>query len=189
MTVRRFASGLVVGKFCPLHRGHQLLLDRALSRCERLLVISYTKPEYAGCAPPRRERWLRMLYPDVPSLVIDDARLAAHCERRGVAPRVVPDNEAPAEDHRHFVAWLLHAVLAVDVDAVFTSEDYGEGFAAVLDAAQRARGGAPVVHVMVDPRRCAVPVSGSQVRADRQVAETWLDARIHRDYFRHLTGG
>jgi phosphopantetheine adenylyltransferase len=29
MNGERFAKGLVVGKFWPLHRGHQLLIDRA----------------------------------------------------------------------------------------------------------------------------------------------------------------
>jgi HTH-type transcriptional repressor of NAD biosynthesis genes len=51
----RFQRGLVVGKFCPLHLGHTHLLDAAAHACEQLIIISYTKPEFDGCAPPVRE--------------------------------------------------------------------------------------------------------------------------------------
>ena len=44
-----FRRGLVVGKFCPLHLGHELLIRRAQTECEELVVLSYTKPGFAGC--------------------------------------------------------------------------------------------------------------------------------------------
>ena len=54
------------------------------------------------------------------------------------------------------------------VDAVFTSERYGPGFAEVLT--QRfmlaGMGSAAVTHVPVDPDRIRIPMSGSQLRAD-----------------------
>ena len=82
-----YKRALVVGKFCPLHRGHQLLLDRAQGACEELLIVSYTKPEFPGMAPARREGWLRALYPQAAIVVLDDDRLAA-CARRAVLPPV-----------------------------------------------------------------------------------------------------
>lgn len=187
----RFITGLVVGKFCPLHRGHQWLLDHAQAQCERLVVISYTRPEFAGCEPERRERWLAALYPDAQRLVLDDARLREHCLRAGVACRAVPHNDADGEVHRDFVDWLLHAVLGVCVDAVFTSEDYGDGFAIALSKAQRGRGGPAVVHVPVDPGRIAVPVSGTAVRADLHAHRHLLEPLVHRDFVQRvaLLGG
>ncbi len=44
----RFRRGLVVGKFCPLHLGHELLINRARSQCDDLIVLSYTKPGFDG---------------------------------------------------------------------------------------------------------------------------------------------
>lgn len=41
--MKRFRCGLVVGKFSPLHRGHELLIRRALAACEHVVVLS--------CAP------------------------------------------------------------------------------------------------------------------------------------------
>ncbi len=179
--MRRFGTGLVVGKFCPLHRGHQYLLDRARAQSARLLVVSYTKPEFDGCGPERRERWLAALYPGALRLVLDDVRLARRCREKGLAPCTLPTNEAGDEAHRGFVAWLLHEVLVMDVDAVFTSEAYGDGFAAALSRAQQARGDPAVAHVAVDPGRHTVPVSGTRIRADIHGFRHWLDPVVYRD--------
>ena len=34
-------AGLVVGKFCPLHRGHMHLIESAIAACDAVLVIGY----------------------------------------------------------------------------------------------------------------------------------------------------
>jgi NadR type nicotinamide-nucleotide adenylyltransferase len=169
-----FHRGLVVGKFCPLHLGHELLIAQAQRQCGELLILSYAKPGFAGCETERRAFWLRQRFPGVASHVIDEATLAALCAARGVATREVPPDAAPDDVHRHFVAWLLADVLAAPVDAVFTSEDYGDGFARVL----AGRFGAPVRHVCVDRARRAVPVSGTQIRADPRAWRQYLSPPV-----------
>lgn len=180
--VKPFATGLVVGKFCPLHQGHQYLLDQAQRQCGTLIVVSYTKPEFPGCEPDKREHWLASLYPDAVRLVVDDARLAEHCRQRGLPCVTVPGNDAADDVHRRFVAWLLREVLERTVDAVFTSESYGEGFAAVLAEVQRAHGGPMVTHVMVDPGRRVVPISGTALRADIHGLRQRLHPRVYADF-------
>ena len=39
MNVERFGLGVIVGKFLPPHRGHRFLIETALSRCDRVVVI------------------------------------------------------------------------------------------------------------------------------------------------------
>lgn len=182
----RYARGLIVGKFCPLHRGHQYLIDRARSLCDELMILSYTRPEFPGCEPDRRERWLGELYPDVVRCVLDDARLAEACRLRGLPMVTLPDNEAADDVQRRFVAWVLRHLMDTVVDAVFTSEGYGEGFAAVLSAEQRAHGGPAVSHVMVDPQRVAVPVSGTMIRDDVHGARHYLAPEVYRDFVRRI---
>jgi NadR type nicotinamide-nucleotide adenylyltransferase len=180
--VTAFSKGLVVGKFCPLHRGHEYLLDRAQAACGQLIILSYTKPEFPGCEPERRERWLRELYPDAVRLVLDDARLAQACRHRGLPVVMLPDNDAPDDTQRRFVAWVLRHLLDTAVDAVFTSESYGEGFAAVLSSEQQGAGGPSVAHVMVDQQRQAVPVSGATIRADVHGSRAYLAPEVYRDF-------
>ena len=81
---RRYRRGLVVGKFCPLHRGHMHLIQRAVDACAEVLVISYTKPEFDGHVRALREAWLAWVFPKVRSLVVDVESLAALCRRLGL---------------------------------------------------------------------------------------------------------
>lgn len=182
--MKRYRRGLVVGKFCPLHRGHMHLIDAALAACGEVLVISYTKPDFARCATATREGWLAALYPQALRLVVDDAVLTDAFKRGAIDRRVtLPHNDAPADAHRRFCAWLCLTLGGGAVDAVFTSEAYGDGFAAVLAAEFSAHLGYAhrVDHVCVDLARRAVPVSGTQVRADPAAWRAYLDPSVYAD--------
>jgi HTH-type transcriptional repressor of NAD biosynthesis genes len=176
----RFRRGLVVGKLAPLHRGHELVIGRALERCDEVVVLSYSKPELAGCEPAARARWLAALFPAARSLALSDELLAPH----GLT---LPANDAPDDEQRQLVAQVLARVLGVTVDAVFTSEDYGEGLAGALARTQ----GTPVTHVMVDRERREVPISGSLVRADPFAHRQWLAPVVLASFVRRvcLLGG
>lgn len=179
----------MVGKFCPLHRGHELLIGRAVAACDEVLVISYTKPEFDGCGRDVRDGWLAALFPRVRALVVDDASLRAICAARGIAPAVaLPHNDAPEEEHRSFCGWLCLTVFGVTVDAVFTSEDYGDGFAASLTAYFRARakGAGAVAHVCVDRARAAIAVSGTALRADVHARRAWLAPPVYASFVRRI---
>ena len=182
-----FRRGLVVGKFCPLHRGHMHLIGHAVDACAEVLVISYTKPEFPGHDPASRAAWLAAVFPQVRALVVDDGRLAALCRARGLAPRRLPHNDEPDHVHRAFTAWLCTAICGATVDAVFTSEDYGDGFAAAL----AAHVGTPVRHVCVDRARRAVPISGTRLRADVHRHRAFLHPEVYASFVRRvcLLGG
>ncbi len=55
--------GLTVGKFAPLHAGHQLLIETALGEVDQLLVVIYDCPETTSVPLPVRAAWLREIYP------------------------------------------------------------------------------------------------------------------------------
>ncbi|MGI4872434.1 MAG: AAA family ATPase [Janthinobacterium lividum] len=146
--------GLVVGKFNPPHRGHQLLLETAAAQVAELLVLVYAHPDDPAHPAPERAAWLRELYrgDDVaqgPRIGATPLRIVALTEADGVPPDT-------ADDHtqREFVRqWLTRHGHRVEV--VFTSEAYGPGFAEHLG----------VPHVAVDNARQQVPVSGTALRA------------------------
>lgn len=58
------ATGLVAGRFHPLHRGHQYLIEFARASVDKLTVVVFSAPQDA-IAPATRVRWIRELYPDV----------------------------------------------------------------------------------------------------------------------------
>lgn len=174
MTRKAFRQALVVGKFAPLHLGHGLVIETARAQADRVLVLSYTNPEFEGLDPALRRRWLAELFGDLQSVVLD----AQQVRLWGL---VMPHNDDAGEVHRAFVARVCHEVLGVVVDAVFTSEDYGEPFAAALTRYYSARLGRPhrVSHVSVDPCRVQVAVSATAIRRDPYARRSALDPRVY----------
>ncbi|MEI6208888.1 MAG: AAA family ATPase [Desulfuromonadales bacterium] len=180
-----FRQGLVVGKFSPLHRGHELLIRSALEQCEQVVIISYAKPEFDGCAADQREQWLTALFPSVRALVVTDERLLSWFPDRSVS---VPDDDEPETVHRLFVGFLCRELLDSTVDAVFTSEEYGDGFAAELTGFfnRYSPGTAQVTHVLIDRERSRVPVSGTMVRADVHGCRELLSPQVYASFVKRI---
>lgn len=130
--MRRYGHGLVLGRFRPPHAGHHHLVRTARDRCERLTVV------VCGAAPDPlalddRVAWLREVHRDVRFVAAADL----------TDPAAVPTAA-------------LRALVPERVDAVFSSEPYGDDLGRRLGAEA----------VCVDPGRSVFPVSGSAVRKD-----------------------
>lgn len=178
-----YRAGIIVGKFSPLHLGHLYLIDTAMAACGKLVIISYAKPEYSGCNASSRTQWLQSLYPQATSLVVDDAWFEARA-KDGIVERFtqVPHDDEPEDIHRRFTAWLCRDVLGETCDAVFTSEDYGDGFANVLSE----EFGQPVVHVCVDKARSAVPISATKIRNDKALRARYLPPVVRASFVKKI---
>ncbi|HEX8904944.1 MAG TPA: AAA family ATPase, partial [Longimicrobiaceae bacterium] len=189
---RRFRRGMVVGKFAPLHRGHELLIRRALAECDEVVIVSYQRPELPGYPAALRERWLTTLFPQARVLVVTPERLRALVPP-GSNPPEIPSNDAAENEDRRFCGFLCTDVLGVTVDAVFTSEDYGDGFARELTRWFRERdASAPEVrHVMVDRARQEIPISATMLRADVHAHRAFLSPQVYASFVRRvcLLGG
>jgi HTH-type transcriptional regulator, transcriptional repressor of NAD biosynthesis genes len=157
---KKYGLGLVVGKFAPLHQGHEALIDHASKQCERLLILSYTQPEFERCGVMNRRKWLTQRFPQHESVVIDDHWLHSECQRLGLPVQRLPDNSEDDATQQAFLAWLLEAVLSRKPDAMFCSESYGPPCAALLTHALAH----PVQAVVVDLHRTQHPISASEIR-------------------------
>jgi HTH-type transcriptional regulator, transcriptional repressor of NAD biosynthesis genes len=142
----RAKHGLVIGKFYPPHAGHHHLVREAAARSERLSVL--------------------VMGASVESLGIDE-RVAwmreEHAGETNVSILGVRDDHPV--DYESDAVWRAHVELMREgarsitfepVDAVYTSEPYGEELGRRLGAR----------HVLVDLSRESYPVSGTAVRRD-----------------------
>lgn len=181
----RYSTGLVVGKLCPLHRGHELVIRTALRACERVLVLSWAKPELKGMEPERRERWLEALFPQAERLVMTEEKLRALAPPPELA--TLPGDESDVVLHRRFCAWVCERVFRQRPDAVFTSESYGAPFAEEMSRWFGRR----VESVLVDPARAAVPISGTLLRQNVHAYRQFLSPEVYRDFVKRvvLLGG
>jgi NadR type nicotinamide-nucleotide adenylyltransferase len=182
-----FPLGLVVGKFAPLHLGHEWLVEQAAARCDRLLVLSYTRPEFDRCGVAHRRAWLAARFPAHECLVVDERWLSDACQARGLVLRHMPDNDAPDAVQQDWLAWLLCHVLQRRPDAFFCSEDYALATARTLSRAF----GKAVAAVVVDRARLHVPISASAIRNAPELARRWTAPEVAAAFVRRvaLLGG
>ena len=60
--MRKYKTGFVLGKFCPLHKGHMLLIDTALSNVEQLYIVVDNIMDDV-IAVNKRIQWVKKEYP------------------------------------------------------------------------------------------------------------------------------
>lgn len=154
MSTWHYDHGLVIGKFLPPHRGHHFLIETALAACRHLDVIVCRRSDDPIPAA-ERAAWLAELHPRAEVRVIDDHY----------------DGEDSALWARLTVEWLGRAP-----EVVFTSEAYGEAYAAHLGCR----------HVSVDPDRRAFPCSGTAVRLDPLAMWEYLAPPVRAWYARRI---
>ncbi len=126
--------GVTVGKFYPLHAGHLHLIARSREQCDHLVVLVGAKAGRAIPAPLIAS-WIRELHPDVETIVTDED---------------IPEAPEP---------WAKRALEVLGgrrPDVAFTSESYGEPWAAAMGAK----------HVAIDLARSTFAISGTALRAD-----------------------
>jgi HTH-type transcriptional regulator, transcriptional repressor of NAD biosynthesis genes len=148
-----YRHGLVVGKFYPPHAGHHYLIRNAASHCTKVSVI-VAASQFESIPLAERLAWLR-----------EEHTAESNVEFTGII------DDAPV-DFESAQAWAAHhAVFDTAlrrngddrIDAVFSSEKYGDELAAHHSA----------VHVEVDRARATHSVSGAACRSD--LAATWGD--------------
>jgi HTH-type transcriptional regulator, transcriptional repressor of NAD biosynthesis genes len=136
---RRYATGLIVGRFNPPHLGHSFMIDWAAERCESLVVFVNTRN---GEAVPGelRAQWLGDLHANV--RVIE----------------VRHDLDTNFDDEVLWAKWMdlfrQRWPLDTGPHAVFSSDGY------VSEIARRFG----VDSVSVDPERSTVPISATMIR-------------------------
>ena len=153
---RSVATGLTLGKFAPLHRGHQLVIETALAEVENLIVLVYDCPETTRLSLEIRARWLRDLYPSVEVI-----------EARG-GPLEVGSDPVLTRAHDEYILRILEGR---KVTHFYSSEFYGEHVSAALSAIDRR----------IDPARERVAVSGTAIRADAYRFRNFVCPRVYRD--------
>lgn len=152
----RARVGLTLGKFAPLHRGHQHLIETALAEVDHLVVAIYDAPDVTDVPLEVRAAWLRELYPSIEVIEV----------RNG--PTEVGDSPEIRRRHEQHLLALLDGRR---ITHFYSSEFYGEHVSAALGAVDRR----------VDPARSRFPVSGSAVRADPYGQRQWIHPRVYRD--------
>ena len=148
-------TGLTLGKFAPLHRGHQLVIETALAEMDELVVLVYDT-SVTSVPLSVRAGWIRRLYPSARVIECWDG------------PEDVGDDPGIMRKQEEYILSILDGLR---ITHFYSSEFYGEHVARALGAADRR----------VDAARNAVPVSGTAVRRDPYAHRRFVSDAVYAD--------
>ena len=155
--MKQKTRGLVIGKFAPLHKGHEFLINRAVREMDKVVVLLYHAPSFP-ISLSRRTSWIKELWPRV--RVVQGRRTPGH----GKGPRV----------RRLHEQYISRVCGRLGITHVYSSEAYGTRAAEILGAK----------HVMVDKERSHIPISGVQIRKSPGRLRSYLSPHVARDLHR-----
>ncbi|MEB3126245.1 MAG: adenylyltransferase/cytidyltransferase family protein [Synechococcales bacterium] len=146
--------GLTLGKFAPLHKGHQLVIETALAEMDEVSVIIYDAPETTPIPLNIRARWIRRLYPNVNVIEAWDG------------PTEVGNTPEIQRSHEQYI---IDRLKISDITHFYSSEFYGQPMSTALGAINR----------LVDPSRKRVPISGTQIRQNPFLGREFISPLLY----------
>lgn len=153
--------GLTLGKFTPLHKGHQLMIETALREMDQLYVLVYDSLETSDIPLNRRADWIRTLYPQVK--VIEGWNSPSDA---GYTKEIMEIQDR----------YILKMAGHLGVTHFYSSEPYGHHVSKALGAINR----------QVDIPRAGVNISGTAIRADIYAHRHFLADLVYRDHITNV---
>jgi len=147
--------GLTLGKFAPLHKGHQYMIETALQEVDELIVVIY-ETTVSPIPLHIRANWIRKLYPQVRVIEAWDG------------PDGYSDDRAHEIREEQYILGLLNGE---QVTHFYSSEFYGEHMSLALGAVDRR----------VDEARKLVPISATMVRSNPYKYREFVSDIVYRD--------
>lgn len=149
-------TGMTLGKYAPLHKGHQLVIETALAEMDHIIVLIYDCPEVCPWPLNVRAGWIRDLYPQVEIM---------ECWDGPTEIGNTPDIQQTHDDY------LRKRLSGRNVTNFYSSEFYGDHVSKALKAVNR----------LVDPDRLLNPVSGTAIRQNLFEHRSAIHPQVYRD--------
>lgn len=149
--------GLTLGKYAPLHQGHQYVIEAALSEMDEVFVVIYDSPEVTDIPLSVRAKWIRTLYPTVEVIEAWDG------------PADIGDTPEIKQKQEEYILKLL---AGQRITHFYCSEFYGKHMSKALGAVDRR----------IDEHRNKYPISGTAVRNNPYFHRHNLHPLVYADF-------
>ncbi len=148
--------GFTIGKFAPLHKGHQYLIETALNEMDKMIVVVYDT-DLIDIEIEKRAKWIKELYPNVEIKFAHNPPSQYGLDEESVKIQMeyltkIMENEKPT----HF----------------YSSEKYGASVAKYMNLVDRR----------VDNERINVPIRATTIRDNIEENKKWLENNVYEDY-------
>lgn len=147
--------GLMLGKFAPFHKGHQLLIETAINEVDELIVLIYDDP-VINIPLATRANWIREIYPNI--IVIEGVN----------SPN---DTGYTAEIMKIQEDYVLSILGNRNISHFYSSEPYGVHMSIALNAINR----------QVDVSRNIIPISATKIRKDTFKNKNFVHPVVYSD--------
>ena len=147
--------GFTIGKFAPLHKGHQLLIETALKEMDEMYVVIYDT-NIIDINVKQRANWIKQLYPDV------------HIIYAYNSPKKYGLDDESVKIQMEYLSELIKDI---PVTYFYSSELYGEKVANYLNIRNR----------IVDLERKQIPISSTMVRKNYEENSKYIENFIYSD--------
>ena len=147
--------GLTIGKFAPLHKGHQYLIEKGLKEMDKFYVIIY-ETKVTPIPIETRANWIKQIYPDVNIIYAKNPPSQYGLDE--VSVKIQTD-------------YLKEMVQGIQVTHFYNSEPYGKFVARDLG----------VKEIQVDRKRQKFPISGTDIRKGLKNKESYLEEIVFKD--------
>ena len=148
-------TGLTLGKFAPLHQGHQYMIETALQEMDEVYVLIYDTP-VISVPLSTRAGWIRKLYPQVKVIEGWDGPDGYSSER---SFEIIQEQ------------YILEILNGQKITHFYSSEFYGGHVSRALGAVDRR----------VDEARNAIPVSGTKIRGNPYQYRQYISDIVYPD--------
>ncbi|MCI8760917.1 MAG: adenylyltransferase/cytidyltransferase family protein [Clostridia bacterium] len=147
--------GFTIGKFAPLHKGHQYLIEKGLSEMDKFYVIIY-ETTVTQISIETRANWIKQIYPNAHIIYAKNPPSQYGLDEKSV--KIQTD-------------YLKEMVKGIEVTHFYNSEPYGKFVARDLK----------VEEVQVDRKREKYPISATAIRKKIEENQKFIDKIVMRD--------
>ncbi len=147
--------GFTIGKFAPLHKGHQFLIETALKEMDEVYVVIYDT-DIINISVKQRAQWIKKLYPKVKIIYAYNSPKKYGLDKESV--KIQMD-------------YLSNLIKGIPVTHFYSSELYGEKVANYLNIENR----------LVDLERKNIPISATLIRNDYIKESKYIENFIYSD--------
>ena len=147
--------GFTIGKFAPLHKGHQLLIETALKEMDKFYVVVY-ETDLIDIDVEKRANWIRNLYPNVEILIANNPPSKYGLDKESVEIQM---------------NYLISILGDIKPTHFYSSEPYGKCVADFLGVIDRR----------VDSLKKKFPISATEIRENIENYKYMIPELVYRD--------
>lgn len=147
--------GFTIGKFAPLHKGHQYLIETALKEMDKVIVVVYDT-DLIDIPSEKRANWIKELYPDVEIKFAHNPPMQYGLDDESVNIQM---------------KYLTNIMKDEKLTHFYSSEKYGACVAKYMNIVDRR----------VDNERKIIPIEATQVRENIEKNKKWVEYNVYKD--------